>query len=252
MLASRLRDLNIKIEDIRREQQYQREREADFRNLSETTNSRAVWYSIAQIVVLLSTCAWQLRHLRVSTMALFYLVSIVNGKFLAILRGSEDALAYSYIPSICSNYIKWLRFGELCLFVVSLDPEDYFSREAAQRYFPENLINCTRGLHLACFFLNGDNLVLRLLKLVEQYGMNSFIKRYATPHLPRGHYSREFLDELELLCTIIFVPPAKPKSVARKVLEYVERRGNWDGTFRHCAVRHQMRVFTQEACHGRC
>ncbi|KAF8498725.1 emp24/gp25L/p24 family/GOLD-domain-containing protein [Russula emetica] len=64
VLASRLRDLNIKIEDIRREQQYQREREADFRNLSETTNSRAVWYSIAQIAVLLSTCAWQLRHLR--------------------------------------------------------------------------------------------------------------------------------------------------------------------------------------------
>src|SRR5712664_4253702 len=44
VLTSRLRDLNIKIEDIRREQQYQREREADFRNLSETTNSRAVWY----------------------------------------------------------------------------------------------------------------------------------------------------------------------------------------------------------------
>ncbi|KAF8479703.1 emp24/gp25L/p24 family/GOLD-domain-containing protein [Russula ochroleuca] len=64
VLASRLRDLNIKIEDIRREQQYQREREADYRDLSETTNSRAVWYSIAQIVVLILTCAWQLRHLR--------------------------------------------------------------------------------------------------------------------------------------------------------------------------------------------
>jgi p24 family protein alpha len=72
VLASRLRDLNIKIEDIRREQQYQREREADFRDLSETTNSRAVWYSLAQIAVLVSTCAWQLRHLRVSIMAIFY------------------------------------------------------------------------------------------------------------------------------------------------------------------------------------
>lgn len=69
VLAGRLRDLNIKIEDIRREQQYQREREADFRNLSEATNGRAVWYSVAQIVVLLSTCAWQLRHLRVGTIA---------------------------------------------------------------------------------------------------------------------------------------------------------------------------------------
>ncbi|TFY72017.1 hypothetical protein EVG20_g999 [Dentipellis fragilis] len=63
-VASKIRDLNIKLEDIRREQQYQREREADFRDLSEVTNSRAVWYSIVQIGVLLATCAWQLRHLK--------------------------------------------------------------------------------------------------------------------------------------------------------------------------------------------
>ncbi|ETW78865.1 hypothetical protein HETIRDRAFT_478189 [Heterobasidion irregulare TC 32-1] len=63
-IASKIRDLNMKLEDIRREQQYQREREADFRNLSEATNGRAVWYSVAQIVVLLATCAWQLRHLK--------------------------------------------------------------------------------------------------------------------------------------------------------------------------------------------
>ena len=115
VLASRLRDLNIKIEDIRREQQYQREREADFRNLSETTNSRAVWYSIAQIVVLLSTCAWQLRHLRVSTVAIIYLVTNINGNFLAILRGSEDALAYNCIPSICSKYIIRLLFAGIVI-----------------------------------------------------------------------------------------------------------------------------------------
>lgn len=64
-IAAKVRDLNQKLEDIRREQQYQREREADYRDLSETTNSRAVWYSIAQIVVLLVTCTWQLRHLKV-------------------------------------------------------------------------------------------------------------------------------------------------------------------------------------------
>lgn len=64
-LASKVRDLNQKLEDIRREQQYQREREADYRDLSEATNSKAVWYSIAQIIVLVATCAWQLRHLKV-------------------------------------------------------------------------------------------------------------------------------------------------------------------------------------------
>jgi hypothetical protein len=64
-LANKVRELNQKLEDIRREQQYQREREADYRNLSEATNSRAVWYSVAQILLLVGTCAWQLRHLKV-------------------------------------------------------------------------------------------------------------------------------------------------------------------------------------------
>ncbi|KAI0367016.1 hypothetical protein BV20DRAFT_971117 [Pilatotrama ljubarskyi] len=63
-LSQKLRDLNMKLEDIRREQQYQREREAAFRDLSEDTNSRAVWYTLAQIGVLIATCVWQLRHLR--------------------------------------------------------------------------------------------------------------------------------------------------------------------------------------------
>jgi p24 family protein alpha len=64
-LAAKVRDLNTKLEDIRREQQYQREREADFRDLSEATNSKAVWYSIFQIGTLVATCFWQLRHLKV-------------------------------------------------------------------------------------------------------------------------------------------------------------------------------------------
>ena len=65
-LAQKIRDLNSKLDEIRREQQYQREREAAYRDLSEATNERAVWYSILQIGVLVVTCAWQLRHLRVS------------------------------------------------------------------------------------------------------------------------------------------------------------------------------------------
>lgn len=72
-LAAKIRDLNQKLEDIRREQQYQREREADYRDLSEATNTRAVWYSIAQIVVLIATCTWQLRHLKVCSRRLLQL-----------------------------------------------------------------------------------------------------------------------------------------------------------------------------------
>lgn len=69
-LAQKIRDLNSKLDEIRREQQYQREREAGYRDLSEATNARAVWYSVLQISVLIATCVWQLRHLRVSFQSL--------------------------------------------------------------------------------------------------------------------------------------------------------------------------------------
>ena len=68
-LSQKLRDLNQKLEDVRREQQYQREREAAYRDLSEDTNSRAVWYTVAQIAVLIATCVWQMRHLKVNGVA---------------------------------------------------------------------------------------------------------------------------------------------------------------------------------------
>lgn len=63
-LAGKVKDLNSRLADIRREQVFQREREAEFRSLSETTNSRAVWWSLVQLATLIGTCTWQLRHLR--------------------------------------------------------------------------------------------------------------------------------------------------------------------------------------------
>lgn len=63
-LESRIRDLNSRLSDIRREQVFQREREADFRDQSESTNARVVRWILIQVVVLGVTCAWQLSHLR--------------------------------------------------------------------------------------------------------------------------------------------------------------------------------------------
>lgn len=40
------------------------EREAEFRDQSETTNARVVRWTLLQLVVLGLTCAWQLSHLR--------------------------------------------------------------------------------------------------------------------------------------------------------------------------------------------
>ena len=63
-LAGKLRELNNKVADIQREQKYMREVEATFRDASERTNSRAVYWSLGQIGVLIGAGWWQMRYLR--------------------------------------------------------------------------------------------------------------------------------------------------------------------------------------------
>lgn len=124
-VASKVRELNIKLEDIRREQQYQRERESDFRDLSEVTNSRAVWYSVAQIVVLIATCAWQLRHLRVSFFLCGCSLSLCTSNdvlrfAIALLRRQENEMIRASPRVERSSYI-WLChsscFGQCSVFL---------------------------------------------------------------------------------------------------------------------------------------
>jgi len=52
------------VTNIRRENEYQREREVQFRDLSELVNARIVHWTIVQICILAVTCVWQLRHLK--------------------------------------------------------------------------------------------------------------------------------------------------------------------------------------------
>lgn len=63
-LAERVAELNNKMLGVRREQQLMREREASFRDQSESTNARVVRWTFIQLFVLGLTCAWQLNHLR--------------------------------------------------------------------------------------------------------------------------------------------------------------------------------------------
>ncbi|KAI9738528.1 MAG: emp24p/erv25p- protein [Claussenomyces sp. TS43310] len=63
-IVQKVKDLNGRLQDIKREQVFQREREAEFRDQSESTNARVVRWTLIQIVVLGLTCAWQLSHLR--------------------------------------------------------------------------------------------------------------------------------------------------------------------------------------------
>ncbi|KFA66340.1 hypothetical protein S40285_01327 [Stachybotrys chlorohalonatus IBT 40285] len=63
-LATRVKDLNARLGDVRREQVFQREREAQFRDQSEATNGRVIMWILVQMGVLAVTCVWQLSHLR--------------------------------------------------------------------------------------------------------------------------------------------------------------------------------------------
>lgn len=63
-VVQKVKDLNARLQDIRREQVFQREREAEFRDQSELVNSRVVRWTIIQLIVLAATCAWQLSYLR--------------------------------------------------------------------------------------------------------------------------------------------------------------------------------------------
>ncbi|KPI37345.1 uncharacterized protein AB675_10223 [Cyphellophora attinorum] len=63
-IVAKVKELNGRLADIRREQIFQREREAEFRDQSESTNAKIVRWTLIQLAVLGITCAWQLSHLR--------------------------------------------------------------------------------------------------------------------------------------------------------------------------------------------
>ncbi|XP_071494846.1 transmembrane emp24 domain-containing protein 4-like [Diadema setosum] len=63
-LQLRVRQLLDQVEQVKKEQNYQRYREERFRQTSESTNQRVLWWSIGQTVILLVTGFWQMRHLK--------------------------------------------------------------------------------------------------------------------------------------------------------------------------------------------
>ncbi|RZF43051.1 hypothetical protein LSTR_LSTR001229 [Laodelphax striatellus] len=63
-LQLRVRQLLDQVEQISKEQNYQRYREERFRSTSESTNQRVFWWSLAQLVILICMGLWQMRHLK--------------------------------------------------------------------------------------------------------------------------------------------------------------------------------------------
>lgn len=63
-LQLRIRQLLDQVQQIQKEQNYQRYREERFRATSENTNARVLWWSIAQVAILVTAGFWQMRHLK--------------------------------------------------------------------------------------------------------------------------------------------------------------------------------------------
>ncbi|OQV24512.1 Transmembrane emp24 domain-containing protein 9 [Hypsibius exemplaris] len=63
-LQLRVRQLLDQVDQITKEQNYQRVREERFRQTSESTNSRVLWWAFMQTAVLLAIGFWQMRHLK--------------------------------------------------------------------------------------------------------------------------------------------------------------------------------------------
>jgi len=63
-LQLRIRQLLDQIEQITKEQAYQRVREERFRQVSDSTNARVLWWSLGQTVILIFMGIWQMRHLK--------------------------------------------------------------------------------------------------------------------------------------------------------------------------------------------
>ncbi|CAH3014987.1 unnamed protein product [Porites evermanni] len=63
-LQLRIRQLLDQVEQISKEQNYQRFREERFRQTSESTNQRVLWWALGQTLILLVTGFWQMRHLK--------------------------------------------------------------------------------------------------------------------------------------------------------------------------------------------
>ena len=63
-LEVELRMLTNKLESVRSEQRYQWKREREFRNTSESTYSRILWWNVGQSLLLVLAALYQAMHLK--------------------------------------------------------------------------------------------------------------------------------------------------------------------------------------------
>ncbi|KAM9376911.1 transmembrane emp24 domain-containing protein 11 [Pholidichthys leucotaenia] len=64
ILENSLRHLTEQMVYITRQQEYQREKEELFRQISESTNGKVLWWAVVQTAILLSVGFWQIKRLK--------------------------------------------------------------------------------------------------------------------------------------------------------------------------------------------
>ncbi|CAG0919656.1 unnamed protein product [Notodromas monacha] len=132
-LQLRLRQLMDQVEQITKEQNYQRYREERFRQTSESTNQRVLWWSISQVAILLIVGFWQMRHLK----SFFQAKKLKTGELKEGKRFSrltKDALVQLFSPLVTTQRVMGLHLR---------NPYTYVKCPGSVGLAFEELFNCT-------------------------------------------------------------------------------------------------------------
>jgi hypothetical protein len=117
-VVKKVRDLNARLQDVKREQVFQREREAEFRDISESVNGRVVRWTLLQLAVLGITCAWQLSYLR----AFFIKLPTSDERIKTRTRKAEEECV------LCDCFRFIIYVGPPVMFIKIVLPLGHFSK----------------------------------------------------------------------------------------------------------------------------
>jgi len=124
-LQLRVRQLLDQVEQITKEQNYQRYREERFRQTSESTNQRVLWWSIAQTIILLITGFWQIRHLK-GFFEAKKLVWTCDGGLSQDARGNVQRHYEIVVAETVARFQISVREKLPCLHIIAMKDVAYF------------------------------------------------------------------------------------------------------------------------------
>ncbi|KAK2502319.1 hypothetical protein MC885_000666 [Smutsia gigantea] len=121
LLHLRVQQLVEQVVQIQKEQEYQRRQEERFRQTSESTNQRVLWWSILQTFILVATGIWQMQHLK----SFFKAKKLTRILCLRASGWNTEAQNWWWISSVqCSNIrISYTQFYQTLVVYIQLDSD---------------------------------------------------------------------------------------------------------------------------------